>query len=418
LSDWLGPVLALVAGLVAGAAIWRRQRGRTLGPPSGEESGRDLEARRDSLLARLRELDPSVDADERLALELDAARAWRALDQQAPASAPPPGSAARAADSGRRGFLWGAGSAAVVAALLFFVSRSTGERQESGSLTGNTPSAGARDVEPEQARLEEAVRRSPDDLEARMALAQAALGRQDMMQVFEQTRYVLDRSPGHPRALSYQALVRLAMGQPDVAVRMLNQALATDPSLLEGYLHLALVQARLGNAREGEEAIAEASRRYPDEAPRLRALWQQMQQTGPEKGDAATADAHAPPGPDAAAGGTEVAGSAGVAGTVELAAGGAAAPRPGAILFITVREEGVRQGPPVAAKRLPVGAWPVAFRIGPEDSMMGAEFPARVRIEARVDSDGDPLTRDAADPSASQDQVARGRSDVRLVLTR
>ena len=41
--------------------------------------------------------------------------------------------------------------------------------------------------------------------------------------------YVLERQPGHPRALSYQSLVRLAMGQGDVAVSMLEQAIAADP---------------------------------------------------------------------------------------------------------------------------------------------------------------------------------------------
>ncbi len=409
--DWLAPALALAVGLVGAAPLWRRAGARGPGVPVPDEERRDLEARRDTLLARLQALAVTTDTDERLAIELEAARSWRALDQLT-VTAEAARACAPAAQAGRRGFLGGAGTAAAVGALSFFLWRSTAERPEGGSLTGNTPSASAPAADPEQARLEEEVRRNPDDLDAHMALAQAALGRQDMMQVFERTRYVLDRSPGHPRALSYQALVRLAMGQSDVAVRMLNQALASDPTLLEGYLHLALVQARLGNTREGEAAIAEAGRRYPDEAPRLRALWAQMQQAGPEKGDAETAEAHASPG-EAPATGKDA-----VAGIVELGAGGTASPGRGAILFITLREEGVRAGPPVAAKRVPVDAWPVVFRIGPEDSMMGAALPARVRIEARVDGDGDPLTRDPSDPSASVDKVPLGRSDVRLVLTR
>jgi len=39
-----------------------------------------------------------------------------------------------------------------------------------------------------------------------------------------------------------------------------------------------------------------------------------------------------------------------------------------------------------------------------------------MRIEARVDSDGDPITRSAADPSARVDGVKAGASGVRLVL--
>ena len=35
------------------------------------------------------------------------------------------------------------------------------------------------------------------------------------MGVFDQTQAVLEKQPRHARALSYQALVRLAMGQAD-----------------------------------------------------------------------------------------------------------------------------------------------------------------------------------------------------------
>jgi len=48
--------------------------------------------------------------------------------------------------------------------------------------------------------------------------------------------------------------------------------------------------------------------------------------------------------------------------------------------------------------------------------MMGQPLPAHARVEARVDSDGDPLTRAANDPSARLDDVAAGSSNLRLVL--
>ena len=48
--------------------------------------------------------------------------------------------------------------------------------------------------------------------------------------------------------------------------------------------------------------------------------------------------------------------------------------------------------------------------------MMGQPLPARARLEARVDADGDPLTRDASDPAARQDDVAAGSTGLRLVL--
>ena len=46
---------------------------------------------------------------------------------------------------------------------------------------------------------------------------------------------------------------------------------------------------------------------------------------------------------------------------------------------------------------------------------MGQPLPARARVEARVDADGNPLTRTASDPSARQDDVTPGMR-LRLVL--
>ena len=89
---------------------------------------------------------------------------------------------------------------------------------------------------------------------------------------------------------------------------------------------------------------------------------------------------------------------------------------PGALVFVTVRDEAATGGPPVAVKRLAAASFPLAFAVGPADSMMGQPLPARARVEARVDSDGDPLTRVPTDPSARLDGVAAGSTGLRLVL--
>jgi hypothetical protein len=104
-----------------------------------------------------------------------------------------------------------------------------------------------------------------------------------------------------------------------------------------------------------------------------------------------------------------------LAGVIELPPSLASRVSPGAIVFVTVRDSGTTGGPPAAVKRLPA-AFPLRFAIGPGDSMMGQPLPAHARVEARVDSDGDPLTRAATDPSARLDDVATGSSNLRLVL--
>ncbi|HEY7510952.1 MAG TPA: hypothetical protein VIG50_11900 [Vicinamibacteria bacterium] len=427
--NWLPGLIVLAAGLLGGYVLVRRMRGAPAAVPAPAAlERRDLEARRDALLDHLRELGdtPGVE-DERARLEREAARVLRDLDRiaAAPAAAAAGPEAARAQAAatpapraGLRGFLWGAGSAAAIALLIVFVSRAAAPREEGGSLTGEIPGAGAGAANPdgELAQLEAAVQRNPGDLDARIALARAALSRQDLMTVFQQTKEVLDKQPEHAEALSYQALVRLAMNQPDVAEQMLRKALAADPDLLEGYVHMSLVHLRQGRRDDARRDIEEAVRRSPEHAERLRSLWAQMSaqaDAAPEPGPPGE-DPHANL-PGGGAGGAAAAGSApGLSGTIELAGGLAAAP--GAIVFVTVRPAGTAGGPPVAVKRLPAASFPLAFEVGAADSMMGQALPAAVRVDVRVDGDGDPLTRDPADPAASADGVALGTTGLRIVL--
>ena len=87
----------------------------------------------------------------------------------------------------------------------------------------------------------------------------------------------------------------------------------------------------------------------------------------------------------------------------------------GALVFVTARAAGQSGGPPVAVKRLPA-AFPLRFELSAADSMMGQELPPKLRVEARVDSDGDPLTRAPADPAVRLDSVALGTANLKLVL--
>jgi hypothetical protein len=66
-------------------------------------------------------------------------------------------------------------------------------------------------------------------------------------------------------------------------------------------------------------------------------------------------------------------------------------------------------------KRLPVSAFPLTVDLSAADSMMGQPLPPKIRLEARIDSDGDPLTRDPKDPITSADNVAVG-SNVTLTF--
>jgi tetratricopeptide (TPR) repeat protein len=436
--DWVPALVALAVGLAGGGALaWRVYRsGRAPRPASEALVARDLQARADALLRQLRELDdaaakrsPEQLARERYALELEAARALRDLDRApaAPVDVPAPGGAEAAAGTPEaapagdsralRGFLWGTGTMAVLGLMLFFVSRSADERREGGSLTGNLPGEGERPSagDPELARLEAAVERSPGDVEARLTLASRYLARQDLMAVWNHTKAVLEIVPGEPRALGYQALVRLAMGQGDVAEQMLKQALADRPDFLEGHLHLAIVYAQTGRPREANAAMDGAIRLFPEQEGTLRRLREEILEAAKKVPPAELRDPHAGIAPPPGAVATAEPGGDGIRGTIDLAPAFAGRAGEG-VLFVMLREAGSLAGPPLAARRIAAPRFPLPFQVGAADAMLGGELPDTLLVEARLDSDGDAATRDPADPYARLDRVKKGSAGVSLVL--
>lgn len=457
--DWLPGLAFLVVGLALGVVlVWRFRSRPPLPPPSdGPVALRDLAGKRDALLAQLRELEdtaakrnPAQLARERYALELEAAQAMMDLEELGSAAlrstARQSGSEAAFGSRGPlserpalRGFLWGTGSAAILGLLLFFVAEAARPRAQGGSPTGGLPGEGGAEAgasDPEQKAAREAVARNPDDLDARLALTRIYLRHRNLMGVWNETQYVLTKSPGHPQALSYQSIVRMAMGQPEMALEMLKQALRTDPDLLEAYVHLSFVYSRLGRASEAQATVAEAMRRFPEQAAALKRVEEEVRAEAtkhPEQQanlERSPHEAVPPPGGSGAASGGGGSGSPPrpaadaadgerkVSGTVELDPSLAGQIAPGAVVFITLRDSSFGAGPPLAAKRIVARSFPIPFEIGSADSMRGDPIPDSILVEARADSDGDPMTRSPLDPAARADDVKAGVTNLRLVLKR
>ena len=125
-------------------------------------------------------------------------------------------------------------------------------------------------------QLVAAVQQSPDNLTARIELAKMYFDRNNLMGVFEQTQYVLERTPGDARAMTYQAFVRIAMGQRDNASKLLAQATTIDPSLTDAWVGIAWIKTQDGLHAEAQAAIAEAIRRHPEERERLERVYAEM----------------------------------------------------------------------------------------------------------------------------------------------
>ncbi|HYC62264.1 MAG TPA: tetratricopeptide repeat protein [Thermoanaerobaculia bacterium] len=420
-TDWVSALAILAAGLVLGALFVYFNKRRNA-PKLGNERDLeriDLEAKRDTLVQQLR--DSSLSAEERARLELETADTLRKLDAYAPSGAtgsqPVDPPSPLAMNPTIKGFLWGAGSVAALAALAYFVMQQATPRQEGDELTGGfaqsqppqqqTPAQQQND--PMIQQLRSAIQAQPNNLELRNELAQAYLENNDLMAVFQETKFVLAQSPEDSRALTLQGLVRMAMGETGEATQMLQRATRSNPKNLDSWVALAWVHAQAGRNADAQKMIDEAARQVPQEKVRLEGVWAQMQQQLAQRGaPQQMPEGHPPIAPDE----TPVPAAAGGGVQVTLDLDPAARTRSGIVFVIARNASG---GPPVAVKRVVAGAFPINVELTSADSMMGQQLPATFRLEARLDADGDPMTKPPTDPAAMQDGVAPGAT-VRLSL--
>jgi hypothetical protein len=88
--------------------------------------------------------------------------------------------------------------------------------------------------------------------------------------------------------------------------------------------------------------------------------------------------------------------SAAIEGTLELAPDLVGRVPPGAVLFVVART--AQAGPPLAVVRVTDPSFPLRFSIGPDDRMIQTmPFAGDILLSARVDADGDAMTRSAGD---------------------
>lgn len=409
-TDWTSALAILAGGLILGALIvYFSRRKSAVVIPNLER--KDLEAKRDALVAQLRALDEE-NVEERTRLETETAEVLRKLDQ-APQSQVEvtPVAASAGMNPTVKGFLWGAGSFAALAGLAYFVMNQSTPRQEGGTLTGNTPvmqqpqQAAPQQQNPIVLQLEAAVRNDPNNLQLRNDLAQAYLETDNLMAVFEQTNFVLGKSPNDSRALTFQALVRMARGESAEAMQMLERATQSNPKLLDAWVARAWAYVQQNRIEDAEKMIAEAKKVSPGDTARLDEVFGQMKMQA-----SGELPAGHPPIDDAPAPAPAPAGEKFV--TVTLDIDPAAAQKTG-ILYVFARNP--LGGPPAAVKRVQVTSFPVTLQLSAADSMMGQPFPDRFRLEARLDSDGDVATKPPTDPSAMQNDVVPGAT-VKLAL--
>ncbi len=367
-TDWTSALAILAAGLILGLMVFFASRRRKA---STENKRQQLEARRDSLVQQLRDLGDDVADDERAWLETETAEVLRSLDKIPAAATAPPTPRRRSATFG---FVWGVACTLIAVGIVYYGTTFTRDRN------------------------------TPQNVEQRIELAKAAFSRNDLNAVFAETKAVLEQDPSEPRALTYNAVARMARGEIDQARVQLEQATKRDPKLLDAWVALASVRTQTGEKELANAAIEAAIAQHPEEEKHLRGVFAEMQKPAKE-----LPPDHPPlpsSGPLAEPSGNPI--------RVTLSLDPSATVKSGVVYVIA---RGTEAGHPVAVRRIDATAFPIDLELGAGDAMMGQALPSRVRVEARLDSDGDAGTKDANDLNAFADGVAAGAS-VTLTLAK
>ncbi|MCB0220309.1 MAG: hypothetical protein KDH09_11485 [Chrysiogenetes bacterium] len=93
----------------------------------------------------------------------------------------------------------------------------------------------------------------------------------------------------------------------------------------------------------------------------------------------------------------------------------AASVEPGNVLYIIARKS--ESGPPAAVKRIADPRFPLAFELGPKDSMVpGIEFTGPLSIKARLSRSGDAMPRAGDIEGVYPEPVEPGQSGIEILL--
>jgi tetratricopeptide (TPR) repeat protein len=438
-SVWGPPLGTLVAGGVGALVLLMRTGNSGDGDArvGAEARALDLENTHQEALQALKHLEterqklPPADYElERARLVQRGGRALQALEEAGapmtstpqPGPVPPPSDLPAAPPAAAavpvigaewRGALYALAAVALAWTMWTMMQGEAAPRGD-GSMTGNLPNqaVGGNNPAPQDptqspefksraAALEGALQTNPKDIQALNGLTELYLSHGVPEKAFEWSKKALEADPKDREARVYRAVLTAMMGMLDQGVLQLDQVLAEEPTNQLALVYKGLILLELGRFPESAKALEIASAQDP-ENPMLRERLAQARAGG-------VPGAAPPPGG---------AGDVLASGTVQLDPAARAALQGGETLFLSL---GTGQpGPPVAAERLdsPLN-FPIAFELSTADirAMGAGDVPAVMEFKARLDRDGNAMTKEPGLPLALVTGVARGTTGLVVTLT-
>ena len=293
--------------------------------------------------------------------------------------------------SGRSLFGYLGGTFLFFALVGFLISKYSAPRQEGGIMTGGqmpeTPAIDWNQLR--QDRIDAAnkvLETAPDNIEALNMLTYDALLVRDMTASMENMEKVRTLNPEDPDFMVHLAMLQMTVGMYERAATGFEKALEERPGYAKAKLWKGYMLISMEKKEEAKVVLDSITTEldWPEEEILLRSL---------------KAELSAPP--------------AMITGTVSLSEG---VESPAGILFIIAKRAAVGGGPPVAVKRIPNPVFPLSFDLGKSDMVMGGQWPDTVFLSARIDIDGNAMTKEDAPKTAEVLEIQGLKEGLDLLL--
>lgn len=358
---WTLPLAVMGVGLVVGLFFaLRTERNEEVGNDEAE-----LLAQKERHLEALRELEADKDKltdaeyqEQREVLLQKAENVVRQLKEGRDSTVPQAQSwtASTRSDIGTVFFL-------VVGCLMAFgLYRYSKDRGEGETLTGASMQAKVSEYRQSLLNAKATLETDPNNIDALHLLTYDALLNRKLQEAMKHIEVVRAQTENDPELLVHMGILKLAIQSYDQALTDFDAAIQADPNLGKAYLWRALLHS---NQKENEKALADAKKALPlvtliEEKRFLSSLMDEINKPPPI-----------------------------VSGRVDIDS-----PSSG-VVFVIARRAKEGGGPPVAVGRY-MPSESLSFALGKGDMVMGGMWPEEIWLEARLDKDGNVMTKDDA----------------------
>jgi cytochrome c-type biogenesis protein CcmH/NrfF/cytochrome c-type biogenesis protein CcmH/NrfG len=238
----------------------------------------------------------------------------------------------------------------------------------------------------------------------------AAFAKQDWPKAIEAFKQVLAVDPNQPEAHAYMGFILFQAGHADGALLAFEKSLSIAPNLPMALWGkgMTLYQGKQDYAG-AKEAFEKLLKNMPpgDERVEVEKIMAEIGQHAPNTGRQPTTASSPASTPQ------QIGGKISIDPKLKAKVDGKAT------LFIIARPLGSATGPPLAVKKIDRPVFPLSYSLGPENVMMqGVPFTGKLAINARLDKDGNPITRQPGDITGDYkgNAAAVGAKNIDIVL--